>query len=216
MNELLAVERLACERDGRTLFRELTFSLGPGQILELTGPNGSGKSTLLRCVAGIYADYQGTISGAHAQYLGHQLGLNGLLTAAENLDWYQAMLEDGAISSPPSNANAKTRDGEVGNAHAGIGVDAALDRVGMAGYGRTPCHELSAGQQRRVALARMLLCPRPLWLLDEPFTALDENGQHMVVGLLQEQARSRGAVLCATHQRLGIQDTTVLELGKSP
>lgn len=185
---LLRLERLSCTRDGRSLFGNLDLALSQGECLELRGPNGSGKSTLLRAIVGLYPDFQGTISAAACLYWGHRLGLNGLLTAEENLRWYQA-LQPGRVA-----------------------VAAALERVGMRGYERVACHQMSAGQQRRIALARLLLCDARLWLLDEPFTALDAQGQEMVRELILERVQHDGAVVCATHQPLALDGARVLDL----
>lgn len=193
---LLELTGLGCERDGRWLFRGLDLTLAAGDVVALTGPNGSGKSTLLRCVCGLYPDYEGRIHAVEALYLGHRLGLDTMLSAEENLRWYQALRPPGDGVVPLCRSPAE-----------------ALERVGMAGYERVGCRELSAGQQRRVALARMLLCPAPLWLLDEPLTALDAAGARLVDLLLQAQADVGGAALCATHQPLGLPSARRLELG---
>ncbi len=185
---LLALRDFSCERDGRMLFRNLALTVAPGECVELRGPNGSGKSTLIRAVAGLFPDFTGTIEAAECLYVGHRAGIAALLSAEENLRWYAAL-----------------RPG-------GLGVGAALERVGMAGYERVPCQHMSAGQQRRVALARLVLCPAPLWLLDEPLTALDAAGQRLVLELIGEQRRRGGAALCATHQPLEIAGARVLDL----
>jgi heme exporter protein A len=185
---LLALRGFSCERDGRTLFDDLTVALGPGDCLELRGPNGSGKSTLLRAVVGLYPDFAGTIDAAESLYFGHRPAIASLLTAEENLRWYASL-------RPGTTALAE-----------------ALERVGMAGYERVACQQMSAGQQRRVALARLVLCPAPLWLLDEPLTALDRDGQALVRTLIEDQRGRGGAVLCATHQPLGIDGAGVLDL----
>ncbi|MEQ8859358.1 MAG: heme ABC exporter ATP-binding protein CcmA [Pseudomonadales bacterium] len=186
---LLTVAGLSCARDGRVLFDALDLSLRAGGGLELRGPNGSGKSTLLRAVAGLYPDYTGTIETAESLYLGHRPGIGALLTAEENLVWYAALRPGGEA------------------------VSEALARVGMTGYERVVCQHMSAGQQRRVALARLLVCPARLWLLDEPLTALDAAGQDLVRGLIETQRQAGGAVLCATHQPLALADAGVLTLG---
>jgi len=194
---LLVIEALGCVRDGRWLFRDLSFQLGPGQCLELLGPNGSGKSTLLRVIAGLYPDYAGTLRAADGLYLGHRPGISAVLTAAENLHWYAAL-----------------QGGSRGAAQVGAGaIGAALRRVGMAGYERVLCQQMSAGQQRRVGLARLLLGGGPLWLLDEPLTALDAAGQRLVQGLIEEHLGQGGAAVCATHQPLGVQGAERLTLG---
>jgi heme exporter protein A len=185
---LLRIEGLGCERDGRRLFAGLDLALRGGECLELRGPNGSGKSTLLRAVAGLFPDYTGTVEAAESLYLGHRPGINALLTAGENLRWYAAL---------------RPGDGDVA---------AALERVGMAGYERVACHAMSAGQQRRIGLARLVCCRAPLWLLDEPLTALDRAGSELVRGLIEDQVAAGGAVLCATHQALGLASAAVLSL----
>lgn len=189
---LLDVRDFGCERDGRVLFDSLSIRLGPGECLELRGPNGSGKSTLLRAVAGLYPDFTGTIEAAESLYVGHRLGVSALLTAGENLRWYAALQPGGSPAA------------------------GALERVGMSGYERVACQHMSAGQQRRVALARLLVCSAPLWLLDEPLTALDRAGQSLVRDLIGEQCAAGGAVLCATHQPLEIGGAGVLSLETSP
>jgi heme exporter protein A len=185
---LLEVEAFRCERDGRLLFDGLHVSLFPGECLELRGPNGSGKSTLLRAILGLYPDYSGTIHAAESLYFGHRPGISALLTAEENLRWYAALA--------PGSGD----------------VTGALARVGMEGYETVPCQHMSAGQQRRVGLARLVLCEAPLWLLDEPLTALDPQGQGLVRGLVEAHCRAGGAVLCATHQGLGLADAGTLSL----
>jgi heme exporter protein A len=181
---LLTARGLRCERDGRTLFEGLNLDIHPGDVVELTGPNGSGKTTLLRCLVGLTADFDGQIERAGAfSYVGHRGGLNLQLTPLQNLRWSAAI--------EGSDASSKT-------------LSALLDRVGLAGYELTPCQQLSAGQQRRAALARLGLGNAALWLLDEPLTALDEAGCALVRDLLDRHRRAGGAALCATHQSLQI------------
>jgi len=183
------IANLTCQRDGRELFGALSFELGAGECLEVRGPNGSGKSTLLRCVAGLFSDYAGTVETVPCLYLGHKLGLNLLLTAHQNLRWYQGL---------------RGTSGSI----AGV-----LERVGMAGYERVVCQNMSAGQQRRIGLARMLVAQSPLWLLDEPLTALDAGGQDLVARLIEEHRSGGGAVVCATHQSLKLSDIRTMQLG---
>jgi heme exporter protein A len=179
---LLTARALRCERDGRTLFEGLNLDIRPGDVVELTGPNGSGKTTLLRCLVGLTADFDGQVerSGAFS-YVGHRGGLNLQLTPLQNLRWSAAI--------EGSDASSKT-------------LSSLLDRVGLAGYEFTPCQQLSAGQQRRAALARLGLRSAALWLLDEPLTALDDAGCALVRDLLDGHRRAGGAALCATHQSL--------------
>ena len=190
---LLRVESLRCEREGRVLFTDLNLTLAAGACAALTGPNGSGKSTLLRCVTGLYPDYEGNIEAAPAAYLGHRPAVSPSLTVLENLRWFAGL----------SSAATLSRDELIGR----------LDAVGLAGYEDVLCGRLSAGQQRRVALARLHLDESPLWLLDEPFTALDAGGQDLVRALLHAHRALGGAVLCATHQDLEITDASELNLG---
>jgi len=187
---LLTLEGLGCERDGRWLFRELSLAVLPGECVELVGPNGSGKSTLLRAITGLYPEFVGTLRAAGCLYLGHRPGISAMLTAAENLRWYAA-LQGAAYDSIPE----------------------ALARVGMAGYENVLCQQMSAGQQRRVGLARLLLGGGPLWLLDEPLTALDAAGQRLVQGLIAAHLARGGAAVCATHQSLGLTGVRQLNLG---
>lgn len=191
---LLVIRGLGCDRDGRTLFRGLDLTVAPGECLALRGPNGSGKSTLLRSIAGLYVDYEGTIRVGALSYLGHRPGVSLSLSPLENLRWY-ASLEPSA--SRPERA-------------ALIGL---LERVGLAGYEDVRCQHLSAGQQRRAALARLMLDDARLWLLDEPFTALDAEGQDLVRALLVHQVEVGGAAICATHHDLAVAGARELHLG---
>lgn len=175
------------------LFSGLNITLEEGACTALTGPNGSGKSTLLRCITGLYPDYEGEIEAAASGYLGHRPGVSPSLTVLENLRWFAA------LSAPVTLGTAELID--------------RLDAVGLAGYEDVLCGRLSAGQHRRVALARLCLDESPLWLLDEPFTALDLSGQDLVRGLIADHRGRGGAVLCATHQDLGVPDAAELNLG---
>ncbi len=186
---LLSLDALGCQRDGRWLFRQLTLTLNAGECLELEGPNGSGKSTLLRIIAGLYPDFSGTLRVGDGLYLGHRPGISAMLTAEENLRWYAAL--QGAPATIPG----------------------ALSRVGLAGFERVSCQQMSAGQQRRVGLARLLLGGAPLWLLDEPMTALDTDGQRLVQELIEAHLAGGGAAVCATHQPLGVGGARRLRLG---
>lgn len=193
---LLSARGLAFERDGEALFEGINLELTAGSVVELLGPNGSGKTTLLRCLAGLIRDYRGEVVRAAAVvYVGHRLGLSAALSPAENLAWYGSFAGRGAT----------TED-----------CHAALRRVGLGQRGHVPCAQLSAGQQRRAALARLLVGGARLWLLDEPLTALDDAGRELVIELLGEHRGAGGAALCATHQRLGGSSTEVMELALPP
>jgi len=183
------------------LFEDLGFEIGPGELVEVWGPNGSGKTTLLRCIVGLYSLEAGTVElprGAEGVpsmlYVGHKGGFNALLSPLENLRWYGGLL---------------------GRRYSGAEANRALSRVGLESVAHRACQRLSAGQQRRVALARLVLSDSRLWVMDEPLTALDEQGSQVLRDLVVAQRRAGGAVLCATHQRLGIPDTRVVELGRA-
>ena len=177
------------------LFSGLNLSLTAGACSALTGPNGSGKSTLLRCITGLYPDYEGEIEAAPLSYLGHRPGVSAGLTVLENLRWFSAL-----VAGPEASISESVLVGH-------------MEAVGLAGYEDVLCGRLSAGQHRRVALARLCLDASPLWLLDEPFTALDGNGQDLVRALIAEHRADGGAVLCATHQDLGVPEADELRLG---
>ena len=196
---LLILNNLACERGGRTLFRGLNLELRAGRCVEVRGPNGSGKSTLLRLAAGLYPDYEGSIDAADAFYLGHKPAVSALLSPRENLQWYEraGLCWSGAASS------GRTR-----------GIEEALAAVGLNDCSGIPCGRLSQGQQRRAGLARALLSPHRLWLLDEPLTALDAQGRIQVGRLIADHCAAGGAALCASHQPLGTMESTTIELGQ--
>ncbi len=173
-----------------------------GAALIVTGPNGAGKSSLLRALCGFLPLEAGAFAleggddertvGEQAHYLGHADGVKGALTAAENLAFAAAML--GGRSS---------RDAER----------AALARVGLAHVIDFPARLLSAGQRRRVALARLLIADRPLWLLDEPATALDGAAQAALVAIMQGRLRGGGIIIAAAHAALGLDGAQELRLG---
>ncbi|MEK9720801.1 MAG: heme ABC exporter ATP-binding protein CcmA [Quisquiliibacterium sp.] len=201
---------LGCTLGHRRLFAELDFSLPSGQWLMLTGPNGSGKSTLLRILAGLAVAQSGQVLWKgiergrgnplwHAAmlYQGHASGWKDPLSARANLA-LQASLDLGA-DSPQACAPA---------------LEAALERVGLQRQQRLPFARLSAGQRRRLGLARLVLVPRPLWLLDEPTTALDLDGQQLFSELLEQHLGKGGSAVIATHQRLAaVREPLTLRLG---
>lgn len=181
---LLAAQCLSLERGGRQLFRDLSFEVLPGHLVQIEGPNGAGKTSLIRILAGLSRyGFEGEISrhGPHL-YLGHQPGVKALLTPRENLSWHV-----GGEGSYPDEQ-----------------IDAALASVGLYGYEDVPSHALSAGQHRRVNLARLYLSDSPLWLLDEPFTAIDKEGVLALEALLVEHVEAGGAVVMTSHQVLQV------------
>lgn len=201
---LLEVRALTCERGERFLFRDLEFSLDSGQVLQVKGGNGSGKTTLMRIVCGLNDSFEGELywrgdalgerwDAFHANllYIGHRLAVNHVLTPLENLRW-SCRLHDPAD------------DG---------GIREALAEMDLAGYEDSPCYSLSAGQQQRVSLARLLLSSAELWILDEPFTTLDVDGVALLENLVARHAREGGAVLITTHHKLVLPRLRTLTLG---
>lgn len=200
----LSAQHLSCERDDRVLFSNLSLRLKNGELLQLAGSNGAGKTTLLRLLAGLNRDYQGDLlwqgqdlyQNFHAYasqrlYQGHLSAVKKALTPVENLRWLTSAW------SPPESA-----------------LWQALDEVELSGYEDTPCAQLSAGQQRRVALARLCIAPTPLWILDEPFTALDKAGVAWLEARLKQHVANGGAAIITSHHALeNIPHLRRLELG---
>jgi heme exporter protein A len=181
---------LACTRGERTVFQGLSFTLSGGALIELRGANGSGKSSLLRMMAGLLPPaggalaWNGTPIGedrdshrARVAYVGHLDAVKGALTVAENLAFW-----------------AKLRGGSDAD------VTQALTAFRITDLARVPARHLSAGQRRRVALARLLACPAPLWLLDEPATALDTQAQAALDHAMAAHLGAGGMVVMATHE----------------
>lgn len=192
---LLEVHGLCLERGGRQLFRDLSFDVLPGHLLQVDGPNGAGKTSLLRILAGLsrYGFTGGVACHCPLLYLGHHSAVKALLTPRENLAWHVA------------GASAWS-DAQIGD---------ALARVGLYGYEDVPSHALSAGQHRRVNLARLYLSHSPLWLLDEPFTAIDKGGVAELEQLLVEHVQRGGAVILTSHQALRVAwEVRVLSLAE--
>jgi heme exporter protein A len=194
----LQARKLACERDDRWLFRDLDLTLDAGEILRIEGPNGSGKTTLLKILSGQLSGYEGELLWcgepmrrvrrdflANLIYLGHAPGVKAALTPLENLAWYQALAGETSAG----------RNGQAARM-------AALGATGLGGFEDVPAGQLSAGQQRRVALARLELIPRALWVLDEPFTAIDRDGVAALEIRLAEHVSRGGSVLVTTHHVL--------------
>jgi heme exporter protein A len=193
---------LTIERGGRRVIDGLSFEAREGAALIVTGPNGAGKTSLLRALAGFLPIEAGNVAldggdaertvGEQAHYLGHADGVKAALTAGENLAFAAAML--GGDSSRAAQL-------------------AALTRLGLGHVIDFPARLLSAGQRRRVALARLLVADRPLWLLDEPATALDAAAQGALTAILQRRLQEGGVIVAAAHAPLGLEGAQELRLG---
>ncbi|MGH6799855.1 MAG: heme ABC exporter ATP-binding protein CcmA [Methylocella sp.] len=196
----LSASGLTVERGGRIVFSNLSFALDAGRSLAVTGPNGAGKSTLLRALAGLLPLSGGAIAltpasdetlAEEAHYVGHADALKNLLTVAENLQFLAAMLNAG---------------------HGRMPVETALAEFGLSHAANLPVAYLSAGQRRRAALARLLVVWRPVWLLDEPSTALDATSQALMAQIMAAHLAQGGIIVAATHAKLGLPGQ-VLRLG---
>ncbi|AHE98031.1 cytochrome c biogenesis heme-transporting ATPase CcmA [Thioalkalivibrio paradoxus] len=197
---------LAAERGDRRLFEHLSFTLSPGQLLQVSGRNGSGKTSLLRILSGLSRPAEGQVfwgeepiqsvdggTGSCLGYLGHLNALKDDLSATENI-----------TSAGRIGGHATDRDTALG----------MLERIGLAGYEDLPIRFLSQGQKRRVALARLLLEQRPLWILDEPYAALDVQVIEVLRASIETHLARRGMIVITTHQAVDIDgDCHNLHLG---
>ena len=206
----LIAENLGGERGGDTVFSGIGFALEEGQALVVTGPNGSGKSTLLRVIAGLLPVAEGSVriegvmkieDGGEAfpsiasacHYLGHQNAMKPALSVAENLRFWRDFNGDGDV-----------------------GVEEALETVGLGGIGHLPFGYLSTGQRRRAAIAKLLVSQRPLWLLDEPTAGLDKASEARFGELMTKHCGAGGMIVAATHLPLGLDGAEALRMGASP
>jgi heme exporter protein A len=198
----LSAQNLACRRGGREVFAGVEFSLSAGQAVAVTGRNGSGKSSLLRLIAGLVHLAGGRIDleGAdpdltvaeQAHYLGHQDALKPSLTVLENLQFWSRYL--GGEGAMPQ---------------------AALATVGLGPLAELPAAYLSAGQRRRLSIARLVTVKRPIWLLDEPASALDNPAQARLAELMRQHLAGGGLILAATHGPIGLDGAQELRLGEA-
>ncbi|MEZ5529985.1 MAG: cytochrome c biogenesis heme-transporting ATPase CcmA [Porticoccaceae bacterium] len=192
---ILSLDAIAFERDDRVLFSGVSLSLAAGDILQVEGPNGAGKTTLLRIIAtalnptagqllwqGVEVSRQRQLYLQDLLFLGHLPALKQSLSPIENLQWWRRVHPD----------------------QSELDSMAVLARIGLQGYEDVPCYTLSAGQQRRAALARLLVTEARIWVLDEPFTAIDKQGVAELETLLVNHASRGGVVLLSTHQDVGI------------
>lgn len=196
----LVADNIACMRGGREVFARLSFSVGGGEALVVTGRNGAGKSSLLRVIAGLVRFSGGRLAledgadepiGEQAHYLGHQDAVKPALSVLENLSFWTGYL--GGNGDPL----------------------AALKAVGLGALTDLPAAYLSAGQKRRLSIARLIAVKRPIWLLDEPTSALDVPSQATLTKLMRAHLRGRGLIVAASHGPIGLGRAKELRLGRA-
>lgn len=196
----LRADELACNRGGRDVFRGLSFSVAAGEAMVVTGRNGAGKSSLLRMIAGLVRITAGRLDldggepdapvAEQAHYLGHQDAMKPSLTVGENLEFWTEFF--------------------------GIGRDAvgpALEAVDLSPLAGLPAAYLSAGQRRRLSIARLVAVPRPIWLLDEPTSALDVPSQKRLAELMRDHLAGGGIIVAAAHGPIGLEGARELKMG---
>jgi heme exporter protein A len=194
-------DQLACNRGGREVFRGVSFGLSAGEALVVTGRNGAGKSSLLRIIAGLVRLAAGQLSldggdpdipiAEQAHYLGHQDAMKTALTVDENLQFWTDFL-------------GARRD-----------TKSALEAVDLAPLADLPAAYLSAGQRRRLSIARLVAVPRPIWLLDEPTSSLDTPSQTRLAQLMRAHLRTGGMIIAAAHGAIGLERARELKLGSA-
>jgi len=203
-NPALVVKGLSCSRYDVDLFNGLSFSLSDGELLQIEGENGSGKTTLLRSLCGFIEPEEGEILWhgdaindvatsfrGDLNYLGHNNGVKAGLTCVENLKIA------GALSR-----RLRTTD-----------LDQVLDDYGLNGYQDSYAYSLSAGQRRRLALARLSLRDTKLWVLDEPFTSLDDKGKELMMNIFRDHLGSGGMIIMTSHDRIRWEYVNPIRLG---
>ena len=202
---ILKAQSLTILRGARIIHDGLSFEVAGGEALLVTGPNGVGKTTLIRTIAGFLSAERGTIvleGGAEdldvaqqAHYVGHLTGIKSSLTAVENLDFWGTYLAPGR----PYQAQREA-------------IWSALERFQLSSLADIPAGLMSAGQKRRLGLARLLIAERPLWLLDEPTVSLDAASTEALAGLIKAHVDGGGLVMAATHLPLGLANPRTLAL----
>jgi len=198
----LTASELACHRGGRDVFAGVNFTVESGAALTISGRNGAGKSSLLRTIIGLVRPAAGRLAleggdpdlsiAEQAHYLGHQDALKSALSVAENLAFWA-----GYFGAPA------------------IDVDTPLDAVGLTGLAALPAGYLSAGQRRRLSIARLVAVPRPIWLLDEPASALDTAAQLRLADLMKSHLAGGGLIIAAAHGPIGLDKAQDLRLGQA-
>ncbi len=201
---LLKASNLSCERDDRLLFQDLSLNVRPGSLIRIGGPNGAGKTSLLRVLAGLSFHYRGQLNWcgqpidrvretylANMLFMGHRPAITPTLTPLENLESFMRMRRHVERSV----------------------LMEALAAAGLEFFEDIPARNLSAGQQRRIALARLYLSTEPLWILDEAFTAIDREAVAALEQLLLERSRAGGAVVLTTHHPLTLPGCEEIMLG---
>lgn len=195
----LSARSLACERNGRLLFSNLDFTVKPGDYVELRGPNGAGKSSLLRLLAGLLPQSSGDIAldgkstadeplSTHLHFIAHDSAMKAAMTVRENLQFWCDVLD-------------------------GTDINTALSAFSLEPLRDDPVQLLSAGQRRRLALSRLFVARRPLWLLDEPATALDQNSIATLHAHMKKHTDDGGMILAAVHGETGMTPTQTIDLG---
>ncbi|SDT24948.1 heme ABC exporter ATP-binding protein CcmA [Bradyrhizobium canariense] len=196
-----------CVRGGREVLSGLDFEASSGEVLAVTGPNGSGKTSLLRIIAGLLALAGGSVElegggdeltlPDQAHYLGHRDAMKPALSVHENLSFWRDFLGGEAVDAKKNLVNdSLVSESLINDSLAAVGLDHAA---------HLPAAYLSAGQRRRLSIARLLVTRRPVWLLDEPTSALDAAGQALFVRLMSEHLARGGLIIAATHAPLGIE-----------
>lgn len=191
---MLETQQLTCERNYRFLFQDLSISLNKGEVLQVDGANGAGKSTLLKILAGLYEDFEGEVMWQvedYPLYIGHKVGVKDAMSARENLMWL---------------ADLQATEVSQGD------IDSALAKVSLAGYEDVLCGEMSEGQRKRVNLARLFLLHNPVWILDEPFSAIDKEGVACITDRIKEHLSDAGTVILTSHQTVDFPNIQSLTL----